>query len=405
MKNIRSLQKQFIIYTWILTAGWTIIVLLSLAVNISNEKEHIIIVSLGHFIIWALFMGGIVAGGKKLIQSDRMRRQTVEAMKNLNTDLSVLFRISSAISRTIDLDELFMRILKAITNIDILNIEPRGGIFIIEGERMKLVSHLGHPEAFLDMHKEMKIGDCLCGEAAETGEIIISSNCKNDPKHTINYPGMLPHGHLILPLKSKNRVVGVLYLYFQAGFELEKDRMDLFISIGNLIGMAIDNAMLYEEARQSSLQDPLTELANRRLMDIEFERNLAMANRFDQPFSVIMLDIDHFKKYNDTNGHTAGDKILIKVARIISKETRGIDLDVRYGGEEFLVLLPNTKLEQASDVAERIRMSIEAKTGVTVSLGVTEYHKKMHKDEIIATADNALYKAKQNGRNRIEVNG
>ena len=405
MKDIRSLETQFIIYTWILTAGWTIIVLLSLAVNISNEKEHIIILSLGHFIMWALFMGGIVAGGRKLIQTDRIRRLTIEAMKDLNTDLSILFRISSAISLTIDRDELFMRILKAITNIDILNIEPRGGIFIIEGERMKLVSHLGHPEAFLEMHKDMKIGDCLCGEAAETGEIIISSNCNNDPKHTIHYPGMPPHGHLILPLKSKNKVVGVLYLYFKAGFEIKKERMDLFLSIGNQIGMAIDNAMLYEETRQSSLQDPLTELANRRLMDIEFERNLAMANRFDQPFSVIMLDIDNFKNYNDTHGHTAGDKILIKVARVISKETRGIDLDVRYGGEEFLVLLPRTGLEQASDVAERIRMSIEAKTEITVSLGVTVYHKKMHQDEIIVNADNALYKAKQNGRNRVEVSG
>ncbi|HDZ84312.1 MAG TPA: GGDEF domain-containing protein, partial [Nitrospirae bacterium] len=125
--------------------------------------------------------------------------------------------------------------------------------------------------------------------------------------------------------------------------------------------------------------------------------------RFKRPLSVIMLDIDHFKAYNDTHGHNKGDNALVDVAKVLLKESREIDLAVRYGGEEFLVLLPETDLEGARDVAERIRQTIEATTNVTVSLGVTSYHEKMHQEEIVIKADKALYMAKNNGRNRVEV--
>ena len=370
------------------------------------SKRHIVIILIGHLVMWTLALGGIFAGRRKLILTDRKRLKAAEEMKDLNADLSVLFRISAAISRTIDLDELLSVILITITKLNILNVERKGGIFIIEEGRMKLASHLGHPDAFLDLHKDMKLGDCLCGKAAETGEIIISKNCKDDIRHSIAYPEMTPHGHLILPLKSKGAVVGVLYLYLQADFEIEKEKLDLFVSIGNQIGVAIDNARLYKETKRSSLHDPLTGLANRRLMDIEFKRNLAMADRFGQLFSVILLDIDHFKKYNDTHGHTAGDQILVKVTGIISKETRGIDLNVRYGGEEFLILLPNTGSEEAAKLAERIRMAVESKTDVTISLGVSSSEQGENiKGDIIKRTDAALYKAKQKGRNRVEVIG
>ncbi len=138
-------------------------------------------------------------------------------------------------------------------------------------------------------------------------------------------------------------------------------------------------------------------------MHIVFERSLNRAKRFDEPFSIIMLDIDHFKKYNDQFGHTEGDRLLKKLARLILKEVRQIDLAVRYGGEEFLVLLPETDLIKACDVAERMRNAVEKHTKITISLGVSSHKKSMKTHEgFINKADKALYRAKKNGKNRVE---
>lgn len=328
-----------------------------------------------------------------------------KTMEEWQTDLSVLFTVSTAINQTIDMDMLFDIILDTIMGLDILNVEQKAGIFLVEGDRMKLVSFRGHPEDFLDLHKSMRIGDCLCGLAAKTGEIIVSKNCNRDIRHTIRYPGMSPHGHIIIPLHARGRTTGVLYLYLKADIERNEDKLKLLTYMGNQIGIAIENARLYEETKMFALHDPLTGLANRRMMNIVFERTLNRARRLKEPFSLMMLDIDRFKKYNDTYGHSAGDELLIKIATLILKETRQIDLVVRYGGEEFLVLLPETDLTRACEAAERVRKTVEAHTGVTISIGIASYSKEIQSEkELIGKADKALYKAKQNGRNRVEAN-
>ncbi len=325
-------------------------------------------------------------------------------LKDKNQNLSILYKISSAITRTIDIDDLLTTILRTITEIDILHVERKGGVFIINGESMELVSHLGHDDDFLDLHTNMKIGECLCGLAAEKGEIIISKNCDGDSRHTIRPPGILPHGHIIIPFHARGTVIGVIYLYLEPDIYVDEDKISLLKSIANQIGIVVDNARLYKEIKMDSLHDPLTGLANRRLMDIVFERNFARAKRLKQIFSVIILDIDHFKKYNDTYGHSAGDVLIAEIAKSILKEIREIDLAVRYGGEEFVVLLPEALLNDAYDVAERIRKTVESETSVTVSLGVSSFSDEMlQKEELINKADSVLYRAKNIGRNRVEV--
>jgi diguanylate cyclase (GGDEF)-like protein/PAS domain S-box-containing protein len=331
------------------------------------------------------------------------KRDEEQLLKN-HRELSALYGISSAISRTIDMDTLLNNILNTITGLDILDVERKAGIFIIEGEKMKLVSHLGHTELFLNSHKDMKVGDCLCGLAAKTGEIIISYDSGKDDRHTFRYPNMTPHGHIILPLKAKEKVVGVLYLYLPADVGLDNEKLKMLITAGDQIGMAIDHARLYEETKALSLHDPLTGLANRRLMNIIMERSCARTKRHGGQLSAVMVDIDYFKKYNDTYGHISGDKMLVDIANIILREIREIDIAVRYGGEEFLILFPETGVEKASKAAERIRKAVKAETEITVSLGVS-YCQQGEKEYLINKADEALYLAKQNGRNRVEVGG
>lgn len=333
---------------------------------------------------------------------ERLVRQSSE-LETTNAELSALYEVSSAISRTIDMDKLLTAVLDAVTRLKIIESEQKGAIFIVEENKLKLVSRLGPSEAFPVIHRDLEIGECLCGLAVRTGELVISKNSDADAGHTITYPGMPPHGHICIPLKATNRPVGVLSLYLKPDFEIDESKKKMLLSIGSQIGIAIENARLYEETKLLSLHDPLTGLANRRLMQVVLNSGYAKARRYGSPLSAIMLDIDYFKKYNDTFGHVAGDSLLVDIAKIILDEVRAVDLVVRYGGEEFLILLPETDSTKACEVAERIRKTVAAEKAITVSLGVSTFKPGMHREELIQKADDALYKAKQAGRNRMCV--
>ncbi len=159
--------------------------------------------------------------------------------------------------------------------------------------------------------------------------------------------------------------------------------------------------------------DPLTRLCNRRSFTEMLENELSRCQRKDTPCSLIMCDIDHFKRVNDTHGHQAGDEVLILVADMLREHLRPYDIAARYGGEEFCLVLPETSLEQAMVVANRIRQYVESftfngeLTGIrlTLSLGVATLDKteKLSEGELIRLADEALYLAKNNGRNRVET--
>ena len=330
------------------------------------------------------------------------RKRAEQELLRRHSELSVLHKVSSAISTTIDINELFHTILETITSIELFGIERKGGILLVKGESLDLISHLGHSDEFLALHRDLKTGDCLCGLAARTGKLIVSKD-SCDEHHTIRYPGMTPHGHIIVPLKAKERVVGVLYLYVPAGSEIDEDKIAILNSIGNQIGVAIENAQLYEETRKLSCHDPLTGLANRRLLDVVFEGEIASAKRTGASFSVLMIDIDYFKRYNDTHGHLAGDALLVKISAVLTREVRGVDLVVRYGGEEFLVLLSGTGPPTALEVAERVRDRVEKEVRVGISIGISAYSMGITQKELIAQADSALYLAKQRGRNRVEA--
>lgn len=155
-------------------------------------------------------------------------------------------------------------------------------------------------------------------------------------------------------------------------------------------------------ARTESRTDPLTGVVNRRGIDERLTEEIARARRYDHPLSILMIDLDDFKRINDTLGHPAGDTVLQHVAAAITHSIRAIDIAGRYGGEEFLVILPETATTGAEIVAERIRASVETQQRVTVSIGITELeYADTTTNNIIARADEHLYEAKRSGKNRI----
>ncbi|MBN7795449.1 GGDEF domain-containing protein [Parahaliea mediterranea] len=166
----------------------------------------------------------------------------------------------------------------------------------------------------------------------------------------------------------------------------------------------IENISLKIENKNSSLVDPLTQLANRRRLALHTEKLVPAARRSGEPFCLIILDIDDFKIYNDTHGHAAGDRVLTEVADTLRSCSREQDLVVRYGGEEFLVVLPQTALPDAARIAERILATTKTRTDVTASAGVAGFSQHSESFEhVLAEADEALYQAKSAGRDRFVV--
>jgi diguanylate cyclase (GGDEF)-like protein len=159
----------------------------------------------------------------------------------------------------------------------------------------------------------------------------------------------------------------------------------------------------WEDLFRNATQDSLTKLLNRQTFNNKAQKQLARALRKDEPVSLIMLDLDHFKKINDTRGHQAGDKILVELSNILQGFCREYDLVGRYGGEEFVLLIPHSNLEQTIAIASRLKQQILEAIQVTVSIGIAAYKNNEQLFDLIARADKALYEAKTL-RNSIAVN-
>ena len=216
-------------------------------------------------------------------------------------------------------------------------------------------------------------------------------------------------GFLAMPLRAQQRVCGALFLTREGeGFTARELR--LLRIYCNQAAVAIENAIVYERVENLAVTDGLTGLFNRRYLEGALERELARADRSSSSLALLLLDIDHFKSFNDTYGHAMGDLVLKKVATTLQRCLRQADVLARFGGEEFVVLLPQVGARGAMESAERIRTALERsgihpggpQQRVTVSIGLAMFPDHADSSEsLLRAADEALYRAKDAGRNRV----
>jgi len=220
--------------------------------------------------------------------------------------------------------------------------------------------------------------------------------------------------HAAVTLRSGDKVIGIVAIASTAYRELTGAEMERLQVIGNQSSLSLQNALLHGELERLSVTDRLTELYNHGYFQQRLEEELGRANRFSHKLSLIMLDIDDFKDFNDTYGHPRGDRVLQTVSEIIKHNLREIDVAARYGGEEFVVVLPETDSDGALFVAKRILESVRDSDFVggedippvhkSVSIGVATFPTHAtNPTRLIEAADRAMYAAKREGKDRVAV--
>jgi diguanylate cyclase (GGDEF)-like protein len=273
------------------------------------------------------------------------------------------------------------------------------------------------PDFYNDAIDGIKIGEGVgsCGAAAFTAQRVIV-------KDVLEHQNWLPYRELMKKtglracwsepvISSNEKVLGTFAIYYRTPKEPTADELNLISFAANLAAVAIENRTALDELEHRAYYDFLTNLANRRHFIERAEEELNRAERYHKPLSLLMLDIDFFKKINDQYGHKIGDTVLQKLAETALSTLRDVDVIGRLGGEEFAVFLPETGIIQASEVAERLRrafeqinMSVRDKPDIkfTVSIGISNFNDTNGSiDTLLQQADKALYKAKQTGRNKV----
>jgi len=373
--------------------------------------------------------------------------------------IGVLSALSSLSSLKTDTDSeiiLLKNALKTLTeNLDL----ERCSVFLLDGNKLECATGLDWDEMTSQSvtskeHKSMvfNIGEGIIGQAVANDRIIVVPDCAADsrvvPQKGENDDNKVVIGSLIsVPIRSSSKILGVLNVSHPDTAHFNETHERLLTLFSNFLGQmlanwrhvhkmgdlvreqtqqleyALDEAQKLKERYQAlSVIDELTGLHNRRFFFPEAQSVLARAIRYQQLFSVMVIDIDRFKEINDSLGHVAGDYVLECVARILEKQMRDTDMLCRFGGEEFMLAMPNTNAEDAKNLAERIQNTVH-KTDwnydgkpmrITMTFGVTDTEtidnlvnsKKETSEmleELIKQADRAMYFGKENGRDQISV--
>jgi diguanylate cyclase (GGDEF)-like protein len=336
------------------------------------------------------------------IQKARLQARTREHLQVMTT----LQSISHTVASSLELDKILnnvIQLLKDSFGYTYLS------IYLLDGDTLHLGAQLGYPEDML-IH-EIPITRGVIGRTARTRKTQLVRDAEADSDFLRGAYEV--KSEVAVPLVKEDNVLGVLNVESNSARPLAENDVNLLNALAGTVAIAIDNARLHAEVKRMAMTDVVSGLANRRAFDEILEAEITRATRYHHPLSLIIIDLDSFKEYNDKWGHPAGDVRLREIADLLRLNVREPDVAARYGGEEFAIILPNTTKPGAIRLAERLRRSAEKSApqkdegncpvpGYTLSLGVaTLPDDALSLEELLLMADNAELIAKRLGKNQV----
>ena len=337
---------------------------------------------------------------------DNAARSKMQSLVKRNHELLVLYSLANVVGSSLELSEVLSVGLDGVVKI----FGARAGEIAVIGAPEETLVVFCRGAAVCASHRgpsAPRLNRGLAADVAKTGEAVIT------------HAG-LEAGHFrgvsqlaVFPIKTKSRIVGTISLALADRLIVDKLDKELLVSIGSMIGTAIENSQLYQRLKRISDTDPITGLYNHRFILKRLNAELRRAARYEHAVSVLMLDVDSFKELNDNFGHPFGDTALKKIALATMAACRETDFVGRYGGDEFLVVLPETRAEAAANVSDRIRRHIQnlslspgerqaKQVNLTASLGLAVYpNSGKTGTELIMAADKNLYLSKRAGGNQL----
>jgi len=334
------------------------------------------------------------------------QRKGVENISQAHHELLAIYEITQTVSATLDLHETLSLLINKIKNIveastcAILLLDP-------DGKRLEVKAVTGVNASFF-LGAYIPLGEGITGKVAVTGEAVLDAYQGEDLILSNSYiPWQNLSCALITPLVADDRIIGTINLYHERVMAFSRDDSRILRIVSRQVGMAVQNARLFEETRESALTDPLTGLSNARYLMIFLEQELDRACHSGYPVAVLGMDLDHFKPVNDNFGHHEGDRVLKELGHLFRAQARSYDLVARYAGDEFIIVLPETGQEEAQCFAERLQEAVarydpglkHSELGairVGVSIGIACYPEDGHTiQELIARADENMYRDKR----------
>jgi diguanylate cyclase (GGDEF)-like protein len=320
------------------------------------------------------------------------------------SELEIIHKITNLLNSTFELEKIFRSIITFVYD---SSIGDAANVLIFEndGNKRYLLNKVDIPRHYLNF--EDKVAD----EVRQAEMLVLIPFIKSDQRFESGSRLNIYTSMISIPLKIKEKVIGTLNIYSNSIDKLRENTNFLSI-LANQSALAIHNARQYATIRQMAITDKLTGLYNRRYFIELLKNEIERSKRSKKPLSIAVLDIDNFRDYNNNHGHLVGDKLLAEFSGILKKSIRAVDTAGRYGGEEFIVLLPESSPNDAEIAGERIRKAIQDTYfegeedqplgRVTVSIGIaTCLNGSLNDQGMIKEADKALYKAKEAGKNKV----
>ncbi len=352
---------------------------------------------------------------KKVTTLDKERKKLTKANQKLNQrvlELYTLYNISKSLSLSLQLDELFETTMKVIG--ETLNVSEYNLMLLDEATNQLYMQAVHGFDDDCIRKAVLSPGEGIPGQVLKDGKAVMVDDLGRR-KDWVYAKGEKPlkGSHLGIPLKRPDgAVIGVMNAHKPKRKSFNKEDVRLFEAVAEHVAVALENARTYQKTRDLSHRDDLTGLFNRRYFFERFEREVERAKRYNRLFSMILMDLDYFKRYNDAYGHLSGDRALQAVANELRKNIRKVDILARYGGEEFVIILPETNKEDAVLVADKLRSSVEelglgaAEGGdiLTLTAGIASLPLDATEAfDLIEAADKAMYMGKAQGRNCVRA--